>query len=185
MCKKKIENRIVFPSILDREIENKENDRFGHIHFAEILYSLIKNNDAPFSIGLLGKWGVGKSSIKKLCRNEFLLKDKSKYKIIDFNAWRYESKDRTVIQILNTFLQGWWIAKQREQKCDECAKITNNSFCINNDNCLLIKNVITKRLDILAVISVAKILFPEFYQQLAIDSRLLKAMLIHQGICEK
>lgn len=452
LCKKKTENRIVFPSILDREIENKENDRFGHIHFAEILYSLIKNNDAPFSIGLLGKWGVGKSSIKKLCRNEFLLKDKSKYKIIDFNAWRYESKDirtsllreiylalggkeenfltktfkevsrtfekplklldalknfflmhrlnitiitinfiitygfyqllnhfskldlssgcgtllfgliytltyyclknpyeytsstfpryfketvkelpikhsieyeylikeqlkefnnknpntkivifvddldrltaeemitgldsirvfqemenskfifviscydehiansivqtqkpfgdivnarkyldrvfqfrieiptlpnvsmidfakdklinlsifeeletdikkssyykldnildilvpievnspRTVIQILNTFLQGWWIAKQREQKCDECVKSTNNSSCINNDNCLLIKNVITKRLDILAVISVAKILFPEFYQQLAIDSRLLKAML--------
>lgn len=451
LCKKKTENKIIFPSILDREIENKENDRFGHIHFAEILYSLIKNNNAPFSIGLLGKWGVGKSSIKKLCRNEFLLKDNSKYKIIDFNAWRYESKDirtsllkeiylalegkeenfltktfkevsktfekplkliealknllinyrlniivlfvhfilslimlwllhsvllninlssftgiilfgliytityfflknpyeytsstfpryfketvkelpikhsieyeylikeqlkefndknpntkivifvddldrltaeemitgldairvfqemddskfifviscydehiansiiqtqkpfgdivnarkyldrvfqfrieiptlpnvsmidfakdklinlsifeelendikkssyykldnlldilvpievnspRTVIQILNTFLQGWWIAKQREQKCDECVK--NTSSCINNDNCLLIKNVITERLDILAVISVAKILFPEFYQQLTVDSRLLKAML--------
>lgn len=450
LCKKKTENKIIFPSILDREIENKENDRFGHIHFAEILYSLIKNNNAPFSIGLLGKWGVGKSSIKKLCRNEFLLKDNSKYKIIDFNAWRYESKDirtsllkeiylalggeeenfltktfkevsktfekplkfwvaignflntyrlnftiivinfiitygfyqllnhfskldllsgygtllfgliytltyyclknpyeytsstfpryfketvkelpikhsieyeylikeqlkefndknpntkivifvddldrltaeemitgldairvfqemddskfifviscydehiansiiqtqkpfgdivnarkyldrvfqfrieiptlpnvsmidfaknklvnlsiyeelendikkssyykldnlldilvpievnspRTVIQILNTFLQGWWIAKQREQKCDVCVK--NTSSCINNDNCLLIKNVITERLDILAVISVAKILFPEFYQQLTVDSRLLKAML--------
>lgn len=453
LCKKKTENKIIFPSILDREIENKANDRFGHIHFAEILYSLIKNNNAPFSIGLLGKWGVGKSSIKKLCRNEFLLKDNSKYKIIDFNAWRYESKDirtsllkeiylalegkeenfltksfkevsktfektlklnealknllinyrlniivlfvhfilslimlwllnsvllninlssftgvmlfgliyaityyflknpyeytsstfpryfketvkelpikhsieyeylikeqlkefndknpntkivifvddldrltaeemitgldairvfqemadskfifviscydehiansiiqtqkpfgdivnarkyldrvfqfrieiptlpnvsmidfaknklvnlsiyeelendikkssyykldnlldilvpievnspRTVIQILNTFLQGWWIAKQREQKCDECAKNINNSSCINNDNCLLIKNVITERLDILAVISVAKILFPDFYQQLTVDSRLLKAML--------
>ncbi|MGN1152756.1 MAG: P-loop NTPase fold protein, partial [Candidatus Gastranaerophilaceae bacterium] len=77
--KKKTENRIVFPSILDREIENKENDRFGHIHFAEILYSLIKNNDAPFSIGLLGKWGVGKSSIKKLC--EFAEKVKKVFKI--------------------------------------------------------------------------------------------------------
>lgn len=450
--KTKSDNKISFPSTLDREIENKDNDLFGHIHYAEILYSLIKNNEAPFSIGLLGKWGVGKSSIKKLCRNEFLLKDNAKYKIIDFNAWRYESKDirtsllkeiytaiggkeenfltiafkevsrtfekplkfwdaicnffntyrlnitmviinflityglyqflnylskldlssgfgtllfgliytvtyyslknpyeytsatfpryfketvkkfpiqhtieyeslindqlkefkdknpntkiiifvddldrltaeemitgldairvfqemddsrfifviscydehiansiiqtqkpfgdivnarkyldrvfqfrveipalpklamidfakdkltnlpifeelekdiqkstyytldnlldilvpievnspRTVIQILNTFLQGWWIAKQREQKCDECTLNASNSVCKNDERCLLIKNIITQRLDILAIISVTKILFPEFYQQLIIDSRLLKAML--------
>lgn len=87
------DGKVSFPSLLDREIDSKENDLFGHIHYAEILYSLIKNNEPPFSIGLLGKWGVGKSSIKKLCLKEFLSKEKSKYKIIDFNAWRYESKD--------------------------------------------------------------------------------------------
>lgn len=451
LFKKKTENKIIFPSILDREIESKNNDLFGHIHYAEILFSLIKNHKPPFSIGLLGKWGVGKSSIKKLCKNEFL-KEFPEYKIIDFNAWRYESKDirtsllkeiyialggkeehfitklfkevsktidkdlplldviknlfktyrtnliiitihfiialglyklflwvsnikissewggilfgligaityyflkhpyeytsanfpryfketikelpiknsteyetlikeqlkvfktknpntkiiifvddldrltaeemitgldairvfqemedsrfifviscydehiansiiqthkpfedvinarkyldrvfqfrieipalpnmsmisfaksklkelsiyeeleidiqkstyykldnlldilipievnspRTVIQIINTFLQGWWIAKQREQKCDECSKNTGASVCINNSNCRLIKNIITQRLDLLAIISTIKILFPEFYQELTIDSRLLKAML--------
>lgn len=83
---------------------------------------------------------------------------------------------RVVIQILNTFLQGWWIAKQREQKCDEC-KGDLNVQCPDNSNCLLIKGIITEHLDLLAAISVIKILFPEFYQELAMDSRLLKAMI--------
>lgn len=452
LCKKKTENKILFPSILDREIESINNDLFGHIHYAQILFSLIKNHKPPFSIGLLGKWGVGKSSIKKLCKNEFL-KEFPEYKIIDFNAWRYESKDirtsllkeiyialdgkeenfltklfkevsrtfekplkwtealknlllmhrlnitilfvhfilacsmlfilnlcllhidlssiwgiclfsliyiitfyllkspyeyttnsfpkyfketvkefpiqnsieyellikeqlerykknnpnskiiifvddldrltaeemitgldairvfqemedsrfifviscydehiansiiqtqkpfedvinarkyldrvfqfrieipalpnmsminfaksklrelpiyqelekdiqkstyykldnlldilvpieinspRTVIQILNTFLQGWWLAKQREQKCDKCTKNNTDSNCTNNTECLLLRDIITQHLDLLAIISVIKILFPEFYQELTIDSRLLKAML--------
>lgn len=30
---------------------------------------------------------------------------------------------RTVIQILNTFLQGWWLAKQREQNVINVLKI--------------------------------------------------------------
>ena len=452
LCKKKTENKILFPSILDREIESINNDLFGHIHYAQILFSLIKNHKPPFSIGLLGKWGVGKSSIKKLCKNEFL-KEFPEYKIIDFNAWRYESKDirtsllkeiyialdgkeenfltklfkevsrtfekplkwtealknlllmhrsnitilfvhfilacsmlfilnlcllhidlssiwgiclfsliyiitfyllkipyeyttnsfpkyfketvkefpiqnsieyellikeqlerykknnpnskiiifvddldrltaeemitgldairvfqemedsrfifviscydehiansiiqtqkpfedvinarkyldrvfqfrieipalpnmsminfaksklrelpiyqelekdiqkstyykldnlldilvpieinspRTVIQILNTFLQGWWLAKQREQKCDKCTKNNTDSNCTNNTECLLLRDIITQHLDLLAIISVIKILFSEFYQELTIDSRLLKAML--------
>lgn len=82
----------VLPSILDREIQNADEDLFGHIHYAEVLYHLIDRNKAPFTIGLLGKWGTGKSSIKKLCKNNFL-NNKNKYKIIDFNAWRYESSD--------------------------------------------------------------------------------------------
>ena len=54
LCKKKTENKILFPSILDREIESINNDLFGHIHYAQILFSLIKNHKPPFSIGLLG-----------------------------------------------------------------------------------------------------------------------------------
>lgn len=80
------------PSILDKEIQRENEDLFGHIHYAEVLSQLINNHTPPYTIGILGGWGTGKSSIKKLCKTKFL-NDQKKYKIIDFNAWRYESTD--------------------------------------------------------------------------------------------
>ena len=63
-----IENRKFMPSLLDREISSAEDDAFGHRHFAKALESLIESheNEPPFSVGLLGKWGTGKSSIKEM-----------------------------------------------------------------------------------------------------------------------
>jgi DNA replication protein DnaC len=56
------------PSVLDREIADAKLDAFGHRHFALALRSLIESEDhpTPFSIGLLGGWGTGKSSIKEM-----------------------------------------------------------------------------------------------------------------------
>ncbi len=88
-------NFLKMPSILDKEISDVKNDKFGHIHYAKALFSIIENHTPPFSIGLLGEWGTGKSSIKELCIKEFLntKEGKKKYFWIDFNAWRYESED--------------------------------------------------------------------------------------------
>ncbi|MBO5947654.1 hypothetical protein J6Q66_02325 [bacterium] len=82
---------IKLPAILDKEIDNIDKDKFGHIHFAEILATYIKEHDESYSIALLGDYGVGKSTIKALCKQYYL--ESSKFKIIDFNAWRYESSN--------------------------------------------------------------------------------------------
>ncbi|MCX4275571.1 MAG: P-loop NTPase fold protein [Candidatus Gastranaerophilales bacterium] len=105
---KKNNDKLKLPSILDKEISKIEDDKFGHIHYAQILFSLIENHKPPFSIGLLGEWGVGKSSIKELCKKEFLDKHKDKYEILDFNAWRYESEDvrRSLLKYLYKHLSG-------------------------------------------------------------------------------
>lgn len=57
------------PSKLDREIQTYDSDEFGHRHYAEALDALIQNHQTPYSIGLLGPWGVGKSSIKEIYLN--------------------------------------------------------------------------------------------------------------------
>ncbi|WP_240413712.1 KAP family P-loop NTPase fold protein [Paenibacillus periandrae] len=79
------------PSILDREIQDPENDAFGHRHYAIALQNLVENNTPPYSIGLLGNWGVGKSTIKEMYLST--LKDdsiRSKEVLpITFNSWRY------------------------------------------------------------------------------------------------
>jgi hypothetical protein len=54
------------PSLLDRELSAVMADAFGHRHFSQALESLIESPtlEPPYSIGLLGKWGTGKSTIK-------------------------------------------------------------------------------------------------------------------------
>ena len=91
---------IQMQSILDREINNERDDEFGHRHFSKALEYLIENpqHNPPYSIGLLGKWGSGKSSIQSMylaSLSEDSSRDAKKHlrsqKIftINFNAWRY------------------------------------------------------------------------------------------------
>lgn len=87
------------PSILDKELEDRSADAFGHQDYADALRDLIEapTNKPPFSVGLLGPWGTGKSSIKALYRRA-LEADKSgpvgsrrpdRIHVITFNAWRF------------------------------------------------------------------------------------------------
>ncbi len=94
--------QVEMPSLLDREIQNEAQDAFGHRHFALGLKSLIESHDPPYSIGLLGKWGVGKSSVKEIyladLKNDTTKKPskslrKNMILPITFNAWRYGGTD--------------------------------------------------------------------------------------------
>ena len=38
-------------------------DAFGHTDYAETLHSIVTDAQPPLAIGLLGRWGLGKSSI--------------------------------------------------------------------------------------------------------------------------
>ncbi|HET7371011.1 MAG TPA: P-loop NTPase fold protein [Gammaproteobacteria bacterium] len=87
------------PSILDKELEDRSADAFGHQDYADALKDLIEapTNRPPFSVGLLGPWGTGKSSIKALYRRD-LESDKTgtvgnrrsdRIHVITFNAWRF------------------------------------------------------------------------------------------------
>ncbi len=88
------------PAVLDKEIKTIKADAFGHRHFAEVLQGYVEApaNKPPFSIGLLGTWGSGKSSIKSLYLeglNDDLSKDSRKKRIfpITFNAWRFGGEE--------------------------------------------------------------------------------------------
>ncbi|SEL25999.1 KAP family P-loop domain-containing protein [Roseovarius nanhaiticus] len=96
---KKISPPRAMPSILDKELEDRSADAFGHQDYAEALRDLIEapTNKPPFSVGLLGPWGTGKSSIKALYRRD-LEDDKTgtvgnrradHIHVISFNAWRF------------------------------------------------------------------------------------------------
>ncbi|WP_074729664.1 KAP family P-loop NTPase fold protein [Paenibacillus naphthalenovorans] len=100
----------IMPSILDKEIDSTEADAFGHRHFAKALQDIIESpkNRPPFTLGLLGKWGVGKSSIKTLYLSSFneLGGSVRKQKVfpITFNAWRYGGENIKRALLRHVFL---------------------------------------------------------------------------------
>ncbi len=97
----------LMPSLLDREIDSDRDDAFGHRHFAKALEGLIKspNNKPPFSIGLLGKWGSGKSSIKSMyLKSASETHSNGSVFPIVFNAWRFGGENLKRALLRHVFL---------------------------------------------------------------------------------
>lgn len=78
-----------FSLLPDRPItpDQKEDIRFGHKQLAHTVFELIKNAEPPFTIGLYGKWGVGKTTIASLVQG---LAQNDNFKCLFFDAWKYE-----------------------------------------------------------------------------------------------
>lgn len=77
-----------FNILRDEPLTNKEADRFGYSDIAEKITDIIKNVKPPFTIGLYGQWGSGKTSICQLVEND--LKEIDGFKVFYFDIWKYE-----------------------------------------------------------------------------------------------
>lgn len=88
------------PAYLDKEVSSADHDKFGHAHLAAALRGLVEDEKhrPPYSIGLLGKWGTGKSTVKGLYLDHLRTDEKTngagvkrrdRINTITFNAWKY------------------------------------------------------------------------------------------------
>lgn len=77
--------------IKDSELSKGQDDKFKHEHISENIINLIENESAPFNIAIVGKWGIGKSSLINMVKSHFEGKG-SEYIIEDINAWKYEKE---------------------------------------------------------------------------------------------
>tara|TARA_E500000318_G_scaffold105413_1_gene112314 strand:- start:14389 stop:18447 length:4059 start_codon:yes stop_codon:yes gene_type:complete len=124
------------PSILDKELEQRSSDAFGHQDYADTLRDLIEapTNRPPFSIGLLGPWGTGKSSIKALYRHDLGADNtgtvgnrrSDRIHVISFNAWRFGGEhDLKRALLRETFKQlGGNEAALRRELFEQVNKVT-------------------------------------------------------------
>lgn len=96
--------------LIDKPIENKEQDLLGRENFVKNLakdicgYKLKDN----LVLGLYGAWGEGKTSILNLLENEILelekeKKKREKTKIIKFNPWNFKDQDELIKLFFNDF----------------------------------------------------------------------------------
>jgi len=75
--------------IPDKEINLEKDDLLGAKPYVETLTEIISKSNTPFTIGLLGGWGVGKSSIIKTIKEKFNNDSKSGIEIFTYDAWKY------------------------------------------------------------------------------------------------
>lgn len=82
--------------IIDEEIilNNKEGERTDLLNtsvYADMLVKTIESADKskPFTIGLFGEWGSGKSSVLKTAQNILEAKPNYKYRFVTYDAWKY------------------------------------------------------------------------------------------------
>lgn len=92
-------NKINVNFLSDQPLKFDEISRakFGHEGIAETLKNIVLVCPTPFTIGLFGKWGTGKSSIANFLQEK--LREEG-IVVINFDVWKYE-KD----PLRRTFLQ--------------------------------------------------------------------------------
>ena len=85
----------------DNALNDKSNDAFHHEDYVKNLKKIIEEHDPPYNIALIGKWGVGKSSIINLLKKE--LEGKREVVTHEINAWKYENDS-----LKKAFLKNLW-----------------------------------------------------------------------------
>lgn len=86
----------------DSELVSVDDDRFSQKDVVNNLRMIIENTDPPYNIALIGKWGIGKSSIINLLLDRYK-KDSNNYIVQEINAWKYEKES-----LKNVFLKQVW-----------------------------------------------------------------------------
>lgn len=77
--------------INDKEIDNLNSDKdlLETKRYAQTLKKTILSAETPFTIGLFGEWGSGKSSIVNTVQSELKNHKLEKIKFIKYDAWKY------------------------------------------------------------------------------------------------
>ena len=71
----------------DCEVTDLAKDAFKHQQIAAVLRDLIVSCPQPFSIGLFGKWGTGKSTIVKFLISE--IRKPNTIGVVAFDVWKF------------------------------------------------------------------------------------------------
>lgn len=148
-----------------KERYTSDEDAFLHKTYADTILEIITNseNKPPMSIGLFGSWGIGKSSIINIIKNE---SEKSNIVPIYFNAWKY-SGDSFRRQFLLTVIEELYRDRKEKMKISNRIKYlfhrslpAEKSF--KEEIQALFKNIRPKQSTILSIAIVAIVTIPFF-----------------------
>jgi len=84
-----VNKKVNFRFLSDNALRETKDDRLKHPSIAAALRDIVINCPLPFTVGLFGKWGTGKSSIANFLKSK-LDEQEEKIAIVDFDVWKYE-----------------------------------------------------------------------------------------------
>lgn len=98
--------------IISDNICNRENIAFGFDAYANAIAELIatKSNKTPFTIGISGRWGAGKTTlmkrIEKILLNNIPIENNfRKIKTVWFQAWKYKNEDEILAALIHDIFE--------------------------------------------------------------------------------
>jgi len=95
--------------IEDQPVPDHLTDELGVGNFSKMIAGIAKGTAGPFTIGVFGDWGHGKTSILKQARG--LLdedpdaKPDSRVVTVMFNAWQFEHEEHPIVPLVATIVQ--------------------------------------------------------------------------------
>ena len=102
----------VTPLVLleDEPVPDHNQDELGLKPFAQTVASAAVGTGGPFTIGVFGDWGFGKTSLLRQARSlveDYARKQKgaSRPVTVWFNAWQYEKEEHLIVPLLATIVR--------------------------------------------------------------------------------
>jgi hypothetical protein len=78
-------------------------DGLGFVTYARVLADAAAFTPGPFTIGIFGEWGTGKTSLMRLIESN--LKGREGIITVWFNAWRYEQEEHPIVPLVGTIVR--------------------------------------------------------------------------------
>ena len=77
--------------LIDSPVLKRTNESLGVGVYADILAAFIRGCETPITIGIQGDWGIGKTSMLNMVKENLAptARSKAKYHVIYFNTWQY------------------------------------------------------------------------------------------------
>ncbi|PXF56286.1 MAG: hypothetical protein C4B59_17130, partial [Candidatus Methanogaster sp.] len=111
----------------DVAVRFSEEDKLGFKDYADGVIDIIENiskEDTPFTIGIFGSWGSGKSSFMQIMEN--ILQSMS-YETVFFRSWEYGNEEKPWIPFMIKVVD-----KLFEEEIDK-KKLIRNIFLFSTD----------------------------------------------------
>jgi len=103
-----VPNRIAPLSLLsDEPVAEPSQDGLGLENWAQVVASVALGTEGPFTVGVFGGWGVGKTSILRLAKKLIDQSSKSiktKVTTVEFNAAQYEDEGVALIPLVASII---------------------------------------------------------------------------------
>ena len=77
-------------------------DGLGFDTYSEVLSNAVRGTQGPFTIGIFGEWGTGKTSLMRMIKDN--LDTDSDVITVWFNAWKYEKEEHPIVPLIATIV---------------------------------------------------------------------------------
>src|SRR5262249_28339938 len=85
------------------EVNSPRGDGLEFSSYADVIAEAVIDTRGPFTIGVFGEWGMGKTSLMRLVEHK--LSGHKNIATVWFNAWRYEQEEHPIVPLVGTIVR--------------------------------------------------------------------------------